>query len=88
MGEGIRSGQEVARDMDDLEIKVHKVEQSPCLSVIKILGLTEVCQVLVICEDLDGEGRPVEVVPLGLQCVDDCEELLVIDVIVLFSWDE
>ena len=41
-----------------------------------------------VSEDLDGEWGAIEVVSPGLQGTDDCEELLVIDVIVLFSRDE
>ena len=80
MGEGIRSGKEVAWDVDDFEIKICKVKQP--------LHLTEVCQVLVICKDLDGEGGSIEVMPPGFQSMDDYKELLVIDVVILFSWDE
>ena len=48
----------------------------------------EVCQVLVVYEDLDREGRTVEIVSPGLQGMDNCKELMVIDVVVLFSWNE
>ena len=41
-----------------------------------------------VSEDLDGEGRSMEVMPPGLQGVDDCEEFLVIDVVVPFCRDE
>ena len=88
MGEGIRSSKEAALDVDDLQIEVCEVEQPLCLVMIEILCLTEVCQVLIVCEDLDGEGGSVEVVPPGLQSMDDGEELLVIDVIVLLSQDK
>ena len=74
--------------MDDPQIKVCKIEQPPGLVAVKILSLTEVRQVLVVGEDLDGEGRSMEVVSPRLQGVDDCKECLVIDVIILFSRDE
>ena len=48
----------------------------------------EVCQVFVICEDLDGKGRTMEVVPPGFQGVDDGKELSVIDVVIAFRWNE
>ena len=50
--------------------------------------MTEVHQVLVICEDLDGKGGSVEIVSPGFQSMDDREELLVIDVVVPFCRDE
>ena len=87
-GESIRSGKEAARDMDDFEVKISEVEQPPRLAAIEVLGLTEVRQVLVICEDLYGEGGTVEVVSPGLQGADDHEEFSVINVIVSFSGDE
>ena len=61
-GEGIRSSQEVAWDMDNFQIEVCKVKQPPCLVAVEVLGLMEVCQVLVVSEDLDGEWRTMEVV--------------------------
>ena len=48
----------------------------------------EVHQVLVVSEDLDREGGPVEMMPPGFQGVYDCKEFLIIDVIVLLCWDE
>ena len=58
------------------------------MAVVEVLGLTEVRQVLVVSEDLDREWGTVEVMPPGLQGVDDGEELLVIDVVIVFCWDE
>ena len=50
--------------------------------------MTEVHQVLVVGEDLDREWRAMEVMPPGLQGMDDGKELLVIDIIVLLGRDE
>ena len=50
--EGIGSGKEMAWDMDDFEVKVSKVKQPLGLTTVEVLGLTEVCQVLVVSEDL------------------------------------
>ena len=74
--------------MDDFKIKIGKVKQPPCLVMVEVLGLTEVHQVLVVSNDLDRERRAVEVVPPGLQGMDDCKEFLVVDDIVVLSWDE
>ena len=86
--EGIRSGEKTAWDMDDLEIEVCKVEQPACLAAVEVLCLTEVRQVLVVGEDLDGEWGSVEIMSPRLQGADDCEEFPVIDVIIAFSGDE
>ena len=87
-GEGIWSSKEASWDMDDFKIKVSKVEQPPHLATVEVLCLTEVRQVLVICEDLDEEWGSMEVMSPGLQGMDDGEELPVVDVIVSFCWDE
>ena len=55
---------------------------------VKVLGLTEVCQVLVVDEDLNWERRSMEVVPPGFQGLDDHEEFSVIHVIVTLGRDE
>ena len=60
-GEDIRTSKEASQDMDDLEVKVGKIEQPSGLSTVKILGLTEVRQVFVVYEDLNGERRVIEV---------------------------
>ena len=41
-----------------------------------------------ISENLDGEGGAVEVMSLGFEGMDDCQEFSVIDIIVLFCWGE
>ena len=87
-GEGIWSSKEASWDMDDFKIKVSKVEQPPHLATVEVLCLTEVRQVLVICEDLDEEWGSMEVMSPGLQGMDDGEELPVVDVIVSFCRDE
>ena len=74
--------------MDDFEVKISEVEQPSCLVTVEVLCLTEVRQILVICEDLYGEGGTVEVMPSGLQGLDDGEEFSVVDVVVSFCWDE
>ena len=53
--------------------------------MVEVLGLIEIYQVLVVGEDLDGEGGSVKVMSSGFQGVDDCEEFPVIDVIISFS---
>ena len=87
-GKGIRSSEKTTWDVDDFEVKIGKIEQPPCLVTIEVLCLTEVCQVFMIYEDLDREGRSVEVVPPGFQGTDNCKELLVVNVIVSFCRDE
>ena len=86
--EGIRSGEEMAWYVDDFEVKISEVEQPLHLLTIEVLCLTEVCQVLVVSEDLDGKRGTVEIVSPRLQGADDGKEFSVVDVIVVFCWDE
>ena len=58
--------------MNDLQIKVSKIKQLPGLVMVEILGLTEVYQILVVCEDLNRERGAVEVVSSRLSGMDDC----------------
>ena len=87
-GQGVRSGKKTARDVDDLEIEVRKIEQPSCLATVEVLCLTEIRQVLVVRKDLYGERGAVEVVSPGLQGADDSEEFSVVDIVVSFRRDE
>ena len=51
--------------MDNFEIKVSKVKQPLCLLTVEVLSLTEVHQVLMVCEDLNGEWGSVDAMPPG-----------------------
>ena len=82
MGESIWSGKKTVRDVDDFEIKISKVKQLPSLTAVEILDLLNVCQVLVVCKDLDAEGRPMEMVSPEFQHMNDGKEFLIVDVIV------
>ena len=86
--DSIRSSKETTWYMDDFEVKISKVKQPSCLTTIEVLCLTEIRQVLVVSEDLDGEGGAMEVMPPGLQGMDDCEELSVVDIVVAFRRNE
>ena len=66
-GESIRSSKEVAWDMDDFKIKIGEVKQPLDLLTVKVLGLTEVYQVLMVSEDLDMEGRSMKIMSPGFQ---------------------
>ena len=88
MGKSIRPGEKTAWDMDDFEVKISKIKQPSCLVMIEVLHLMEVCQVLVISEDLNGKGGAMEIVSPGLQSMDDCKEFPVVDVVVPFCRDE
>ena len=69
--EGIRTSEELAQDMNDFQIEVCEIKEPPSLSTVEVLDLMEVHQVFVVSKDLDREWRSMEVVPPGLQSMDD-----------------
>ena len=68
--------------MDHFKIEVSEVNEPACLPAIERLGLTEIGEILVICEDLHWKRRAMEIMVPRLQSVDDSKELSVIDVVV------
>ena len=87
-GEGIWPGQEFSGDMDHFEVKVCEVNKPACLAAVERLGLAEISKVLVVGEDLYGEGGAVEVVAPGLQGANNGEKLPVINIVITFSGGE
>ena len=71
--------------MDHVEVKVGEVDEPSCLSPIEGLGLAEVGEVFVVCENLYRERGAMEVVTPGFQGTDDREEFSVINIVVLFG---
>ena len=62
IGQCIRPSKKLFRNMDNFQVKVSQVKEPSGLVSIQFLGLTEVCQVLVVSEHLYQEGRTVKVV--------------------------
>ena len=85
---GHQASKKTARDMDDFEIKIGEVEPPSALAAVEVLDLKEVCQVLVISEDLYRERGSVEIMSLGFEGMDDGKEFTIIDIVVMFCWDE
>ena len=78
----------MAWDVDDLQVEVSEVEQSLSSVAVKVLDLTEVCQVLVISEDLYRKWEVMKVMSPQLQDVDDGKKFTVVDIIVLLCGDK
>ena len=87
-GEGIRSGEELSRDMDHFQVEVSEVNKPTCLASVKRLGLSEIGKVFMVGEDLHRERRAMEVVPPRLQGANDSEKLAVIDIVIPFGGGE
>ena len=74
--------------MDHFEVEVGKVKKPARLAGVERLGLVEVGEVFMICEDLHRKGGAMEVVAPGFQGANDCKEFSVIDVIIMFGGGE
>ena len=68
--------------MVECEVESEKVQSPPSLLPVQLLGYTEVLKVLVIHPDLKLAWGTFKVVPPLFQCMDDCQHLLVMDLIV------
>ena len=71
--------------MDNLQVEVSEIKQPLGLTAVKVLGLMEVYQLLMVSEDLYGESGAMEVMSPGLQGMDDGKEFPVIDAIIVFD---
>ena len=74
--------------MGEFEVKVCQVYKPAGLSAVEMLGLVEICEVFMVSEYLYWERGTSKVMVPYLQGVDDSEEFLVIDIVVLFGWEE
>ena len=86
--ESVRSAKVFSQDVGKVEIKLGDVEEPAGLATVEFLGLSEVSEVLVICEHLDWRGGSEEIVSPGIQGSHDCEEFSVVDIIVVLGWAE
>ena len=69
----------------ECEVKLGKVQRPPSLLSVQLLGGMEVLKVLVAHPNLKLAWGAFEVVPAFLQCMDDCQHLLVMDFVVLLD---
>ena len=58
------------------------------MSAIERLGLAEIGEVLVVSEDLDGEGGTMEIVAPRLQGANDSKEFTVVNIVISFGGGE
>ena len=87
-GEGIGASKKFSGNMDHFQVEVGKVNEPTCLAAVERLGLAEIGKVLVVGEDLYGEGEAMKIVAPGFQSADNGKEFSVVDVVVLFSGGE
>jgi hypothetical protein len=70
--------------MDEFEVAVSYVQEPVGLTAIQLLRLSEIGEIFVVSEDLYGERGAMEVLTPGFQYLNNCEEFVVIDVVVPF----
>ena len=74
--------------MDHCEVEVCQVKEPAGLSTVQCLEFTEVSEVFMISENLDGKRRAMEVISPGFEGTDNCQQFVAIDIIILFCWRE
>ena len=82
VGQGIGLAHGAAWAMVEHEVKLGKVQRPQSLPLVQFLGCTEVLKVLVVFPNLKLAWGTFKVVWPLLQCVDDCQHLLVVDFVV------
>ena len=69
----------------ECEVEAGEVERPSGLPPVQLLGCHEVLQVLVVCPDLALMFRALDKVLPLLEGLDDCQHLLVVDLLVPFD---
>jgi len=72
----------------ECKVEAGEVERPSGLPLVQLLGRHEVLQVLVVCPDLALMFHALDKVPPLLEGSDDCQHLLVVDLIVPFNGRE
>jgi hypothetical protein len=67
------------------EVEPGQVERPLCLPPVKVLRLPEVLEVLMVSPDLDQMLRTFEEVSPLLEGSDDCQHLLVVDLVIVLD---
>ena len=74
--------------MNNFQVKIGQVKEPSGLAFVQFLGLTEICQVLVVGKHLYWERRTKEIVSSRFQGSDNSQEFPIVNVIVLFCSNE
>ena len=74
--------------MGELEVKICQVYKPAGLPGVEMLGLAEVSEIFMVGEDLYWKRGSSKVVAPHFQDIDDSKEFSVIDIIVVFGWEE
>src|ERR1700753_479541 len=82
MRKRIRAAHPTPGLMVEYNVKPGEVERPPGLPPVEMLGLPEVLQILVVGPDLHRMLRSLKEVPPLLECSDNGEHLLVVDLVV------
>ena len=71
-----------------MEVEIGNVKEPAGLATIQTLGGTEEGKVFMICENLDGKGRSMEVMTSGFESTDNGKEFPIVNVIIALPWGE
>ena len=70
------------------EMKLLKEVGPASLAMVEVLRIPEICEILMISENLKGKRIAKEVLAPFLQCGHNCKEFLVVDFVVVFCFVE
>ena len=71
-----------------MEVEIGNVKEPAGLATIQTLGGTEEGKVFMICENLDGKGRSMEVMTSGFESTDNGKEFPIVNVVIVLCWGE
>src|SRR6201996_1297027 len=87
-GECVRAAHATPGLVVEGEVKPGQVERPLSLPPVEMLGLLEVLQIFVVGPDLHRVFSALEEMPPLLECANDCEHLLVVDLVVALEFVE
>ena len=70
--------------MDEMQVEVREIKEPSSLMTVQALGGTEEGKVFMIGENLDREGRTMEVMTPSFEGTNNCEKFTIINIIVAF----
>jgi hypothetical protein len=87
-GQSIGLSHGMTRSVWQHEVEPGPVKRPPSLSSVQLLGSAEVLKVLVICPDLELARSTFQEVSPVLQCTDDRQHLLIMDLVIPLNQTE
>ena len=85
-GKGIGLGVGFTRAVNQGEVKAGEVQGPSALTSAKVLSCVPILQIVVISDDLERQGKTFQEMLPVLECLNDSEHLLVVNLVVALSY--